>query len=261
MRLLERKNDDEFTLTKDIIDNIPHYAILSHAWGADTEEVTFRDLTDGTGKDKTGYSKIRFCGEQARHDGLQYFWVDTCCIDKSNNTELAEAINSMFRWYRNAAKCYVYLSDVPRDAPDTDDAFCQLPWESAFRKSRWFTRGWTLQELIAPKYVEFFSKYWEQLGNKASLGTIIHEITGIPDKALQGVPLSDFTVTERMSWAVQRETTRKEDQAYSLLGIFDVYMPLIYSEGKEHAFKRLREVINVHSRGKQTIPFEVVSPL
>jgi hypothetical protein len=250
MRLLERKTDEEFTLTKDIIDNIPHYAILSHTWGADTEEVTFRDLTDGTGKDKTGYGKIRFCGEQARHDGLHYFWVDTCCIDKSNNTELAEAINSMFRWYRNAAKCYVYLSDVPRDAPDADDAFCQLPWESAFRKSRWFTRGWTLQELIAPKSVEFFSKYWEQLGNKASLGTIIHEITGIPDTALQGVPLSDFSVAERMSWAERRETTRKEDQAYSLLGIFDVYMPLIYSEGKEHAFKRLREVINVNSRGK-----------
>ena len=254
MRLLERKNDDEFTFTKDIIDNIPRYAILSHTWGADTEEVTFRDLTDGTGKEKTGYSKIRFCGEQARHDGLRYFWVDTCCIDKSNNTELAEAINSMFRWYRNAAKCYVYLSDVPRDAPDTDDAFCQQPWESAFRKSRWFTRGWTLQELIAPKSVEFFSKYWEQLGSKASLRTIIHEITGIPDKALQGVPLSDFTIAERMSWAEQRETARKEDQAYSLLGIFDVHMPLIYGEGKEHAFKRLRGVINVHSSGKWTIP-------
>ena len=250
MRLLERKNDDELSLTRDIIDNIPPCAILSHTWGADREEVTFRDLTDGTGKGKVGYSKIRFCGEQARHDGLRYFWVDTCCIDKSNNTELAEAINSMFRWYRNAAKCYVYLSDVPRNAPDTDDAFCQLPWESAFRKSRWFTRGWTLQELIAPKLVEFFSKYWEQLGNKTSLETIIHEITGIPDKALQGVPLSDFTIAERMSWAEQRETTRKEDQAYSLLGIFDVYMPLIYSEGKEHAFKRLREVINVHSRGQ-----------
>jgi len=197
MRLLERK-DDEFTLTKDIIDNIPDYAILSHTWGADEDEVTFRDLTDGTGKDKTGYSKIRFCGEQARHDGLRYFWVDTCCIDKSNNTELAEAINSMFRWYRNAAKCYVYLSDVPRDAPNTEDAFCQPPWESAFCKSRWFTRGWTLQEFITPKSMEFFSRFWEQLGSKASLVTMIQEITGIPDKALQGVPLSDFTVAERM---------------------------------------------------------------
>ena len=166
----------------------------------------------------------------------------------------------MFRWYRNAAKCYVYLSDVPRDTLDTDDAFYQLPWESVFRKSRWFTWGWILQELIALKSVEFFSKYWEQLGNKASLGTIIHEITGIPDKVFQGVPLSDFTVAERMLQAEQRETTRKEDQVYSLLGIFDVYMPLIYSEGKEHAFKRLREVINIYSRGKQTIPFEVVPP-
>ncbi|PVH68258.1 HET-domain-containing protein, partial [Cadophora sp. DSE1049] len=169
---------------------------------------------------------------------------------KSNNTELAEAINSMFRWYRHAAKCYVYLSDVPRDASDADDAFCQLPWESAFRQSRWFTRGWILQELIAVESVEFFSKYWEQLGNKASLGIIIREITGIPDKALQGASLSDFSVAERMSWAERRVTTRKEDQAYSLLGIFDVYMPLIYSEGKEHAFKRLREVIKVSSRGK-----------
>ena len=114
MRLLERNNSSEFSLTQDFGDDIPRYAILSHTWGADTEEVTFRDLMDGTGKSKAGYNKIRFCGEQARRDGLQYFWVDTCCIDKSNNNELSEAINSMFRWYRNAAKCYVYLSDVPR---------------------------------------------------------------------------------------------------------------------------------------------------
>ncbi|KAH7342992.1 hypothetical protein BKA65DRAFT_526948 [Rhexocercosporidium sp. MPI-PUGE-AT-0058] len=161
------------TRYNNIIDNVPNYAILSHTWGTDTEE-------------------IRFCGEQARLNGLQYFWVDTCCIDKSNNTELAEAINSMFRWYRYAAKCYVYLSDMVHS-------------------------GWTLQELIAPKSVDFFSKYWELLGSKSSLGTIIHEITGIPDKALRGVSLSDFSVAERMSWADRRVTTRKEDQAYSLL--------------------------------------------
>jgi hypothetical protein len=250
MRLLELKNHGEFSLTKDLIDNIPPYAILSHTWGKDTEEVSFRDLMDGTGKSKAGYDKIRFCGEQARRDGEQYFWVDTCCIDKSNNNELAEAINSMFRWYRNAAKCYVYLSDVSRPAFDTDDKSNQLPWESAFRKSRWFTRGWTLQELIAPISVEFFTKDWEQLGNKASLERHIHEITGIPVKALQGVPLSDFSVTERMSWAGKRETTRKEDKAYSLLGIFDVYMPLIYGEGRDSAFKRLREEINKASKGK-----------
>jgi len=100
MRLLERNSARELSLTKDFVgDNIPEYAILSHTWGADTEEVTFQDLINDTGKNKTGYGKIWFCEEQARRDGLQYFWVDTCCIDKSNSTELAEAINSMFRWY------------------------------------------------------------------------------------------------------------------------------------------------------------------
>jgi hypothetical protein len=258
MRLLERNNSSEFSLTQDFGDDIPQYAILSHTWGADTEEVTFRDLMDGTGKSKGGYDKIRFCGEQARRDGLQYFWVDTCCIDKSNNNELSEAINSMFRWYRNAAKCYVYLSDVPRPAFDTNDKSNQLPWESAFRKSRWFTRGWTLQELIAPASVEFFSKDWEQLGNKPSLERHIREITGIPVEALQGSSLSDFSVAERMLWTERRETKRKEDKAYSLLGIFDVYMPLIYGEGRESAFKRLREEIDKASKGKSFSPITSV---
>jgi hypothetical protein len=155
----------------------------------------------------------------------------------------------MFRWYQDAAQCYVYLSDVLRPRSDSADKSSE-PWESAFRKSTWFTRGWTLQELIAPASVDFFSKEGELLGNKASLERSICEITGIPVNALRGSPLSDFSVAERMSWAERRETTRKEDQAYSLLGIFDVYMPLIYGEGKEHAFKRLRELINAHSRGK-----------
>jgi len=141
MRLLERNNAGEFSLTKDFLDDdIPQYAILSHTWGADTEEATFEDLIDGTGAGKPGYDKIRFCGEQARCEGLQYFWVDTCCINKSNSTEFSEAINSMFRWYRNAAKCYVYLSDVSIPTFNTNDK----SWELAFRKSRWFTRGWTL---------------------------------------------------------------------------------------------------------------------
>ena len=122
MRLLKRNNTDEFSLTKDLIneDMIPRYAILSHTWGADTEEVSFKDMMDGTSMRKPGYDKIRFCGEQARCDDLQYFWIDTCCIDKSNSTELQEAINSMFRWYRNAAKCYVYLTDVSRPTLDAD---------------------------------------------------------------------------------------------------------------------------------------------
>jgi len=115
MRLLERDKDGEITLTRDLFgDNVPKYAILSHTWGDDTEEVSFKDLMDGTGKRKPGYDKIRFCSEQAHRDGLQFFWVDTCCIDKSNSTELYEAINSMFRWYRQSIKCYVYLRDVSR---------------------------------------------------------------------------------------------------------------------------------------------------
>jgi len=253
MRLLESNDTGEFSLTKDLLatrDHIPCYAILSHTWGADTEEVSFKDMMDGTGKRKPGYDKIRFCGEQARRDGLQYFWIDTCCIDKSSSTELQEAINSMFRWYRDAAKCYVYLADVSRPALDADVRSSQLPWESTFRKSRWFTRGWTLQELVAPTSVEFFSKEGEQLGNKKSLERHIHEVTGIPVKALRGSSLSDFSILERMSWAEKRETTRKEDKAYSLLGIFDVYMPLIYGEGRENGFQRLREKIDKVSKGK-----------
>ncbi|KAH8742535.1 heterokaryon incompatibility protein-domain-containing protein [Diaporthe sp. PMI_573] len=138
MRLLERKENG-----RDIINNTTAYAILSHTWGDDDEEVTFKDFTDGSGNTKAGYRKICFCGEQAARDGLRHFWVDTCCIDKSNSTELQEAINSMFRWYWDAAKCYVYLSDVSTNVHNQVELSLQL-WESDFRKSRWFTRGWTL---------------------------------------------------------------------------------------------------------------------
>ncbi|KAM3077020.1 hypothetical protein ACMFMF_004934 [Clarireedia jacksonii] len=233
MRLLHCDNDGNFSLTEFFESDIPQ-------WGA--EEVTFKDMIDGTGKSKAGYGKIQFCGEQAKRNSLQYFWVDTCCIDKSNNVELAEAINLMFRWYRDATKCYVYLPDVSRPCPDSADGNgSNEPWESTFRKSEWFTRGWTLQELIAPASVDFFSKEGELLGNKASLEQHICEITGIPINALRGSPLSHFSITERMSWAASRETYRQEDKVYSLLGIFDVKMPLLYSEGADNAFNRLKE--------------------
>lgn len=143
MRLLRRNSADQLCLTQDFVSNdIPAYAILSHTWGADTEEVTFQDLMNGTNEDKSGYEKISFCEKQARRDGLLYFWVDTCCIDKSNSTELAEAINSMFRWYRNSARCYVYLSDVSTNDHIQVGSSLQL-WQSDFQKSRWFTRGWS----------------------------------------------------------------------------------------------------------------------
>jgi hypothetical protein len=153
MRLLYTTNDGKLGWTKDIIlsEEIPPYAILSHTWGK--QEVVFDDLKDINNVEginaqgKEGYRKIQFCAKQAKLDGLDHFWVDTCCIDKANNTELSEAINSMFRWYQNAKKCYVYLSDVEYDTLDADgESFPR--WKPAFRKSKWFTRGWTLQELL-----------------------------------------------------------------------------------------------------------------
>ena len=156
MRLLQSDSDGNLSLTESFEDDIPEYAILSHRWEAG--EVTFKDLIDGTSKGKAGYGKIQFCGEQARRDELEYFWVDTCCIDKSSSAELSEAINSMFRWYQKAARCYVYLSDVWTGDRKASDASAECTWESAFRASKWFTRGWTLQELLAPRSVEFFSR-------------------------------------------------------------------------------------------------------
>ncbi|KAF1812310.1 hypothetical protein P152DRAFT_507620 [Eremomyces bilateralis CBS 781.70] len=210
MRLLQCNETGDISLTKDLVgdDPIPSYAILSHTWGLDTEEVTFEDMTNGTSEKKAGYEKIRFCGEQAREDGLQYFWIDTCCINKKNYAELSHAIGSMFRWYP------------------------------------WFTRGWTLQELLAPASVEFFSRERKRLGDKSSLQQQIHEITGVSKSSLRGDPLSQFSVNERMSRINSRQTKLDEDKAYSLLGIFGVYIPPRYGEGMTSAFKRLEDEIN-----------------
>jgi hypothetical protein len=207
---------------------------------------------DGTSEDKSGYKKVGFCAQQAADDGLQYFWVDSCCIDKSSSAELQEAINSMFHWYQNAAKCYVYLSDVLIRKRKASDLSSEYTWESAFRSSRWFTRGWTLQELLAPgsDSVEFFSCEGDRLGDKRTLERQIHEITAIPITALRGTPLSQFDVDDRLLWTESRQTTREEDKAYSLFGIFDVYLPLIYGEGRESAFKRLREEIDKPLQGR-----------
>jgi hypothetical protein len=245
MRLLQRSDTGEFSLTKDFLGDeaIPPYAILSHTW-EEGQEVTFQDLRDGTGQSKTSYSKIQFCAQQAKRDDLGHFWVDTCCIDKSNHVELQEAINSMYRWYQSAAKCYVYLSDVSIEKQKASDGVLEHAWEPAFRQSRWFTRGWTLQELLAPRLVEFFSKEGKQLGDKRILKQLIHEITGIAVLAFQGTPLHEFGIEERLSWATSRQTTRKEDKAYSLLGIFGIYMALIYGEGEDNAFRRLHEEID-----------------
>jgi hypothetical protein len=249
MRLLKRLPGGDLELTS-FNDNPPPYAILSHTW-TEGQEVTYNELVAGTGKDKTGYDKIRFCGERAATDGLQYFWVDTCCIDKSTSDELSTAINSMFRWYQHASKCYVYLSDVfvPEEVIDAETF--RITWEEAFRRSRWFTRGWTLQELLAPASVEFFSKEGKRLGSRISLEQDIHEITRIPIGVLRGQNLGEFSIEERMSWAAERTTTLKEDKVYCLLGIFGVFLSLIYGEGEAYATLRLKEEIEKRQKGRR----------
>jgi hypothetical protein len=159
MRLLRFDGGHAFYFTKDFVkdDEIPPYAILSHTW-QEGEEVAYSELTEGSSTEKAGYDKIRFCAQQAKRDGLDYFWVDTCCINKADQVELRDAISSMFRWYQNAARCYVFLSDVSIGKRKSDSEHLEYPWMAAFRASRWFTRGWTLQELLAPESVEFFSK-------------------------------------------------------------------------------------------------------
>ncbi|KAH7090284.1 heterokaryon incompatibility protein-domain-containing protein, partial [Paraphoma chrysanthemicola] len=238
MRLLRITGDGEFTLSEHSDPHIPAYAILSHTWAVrNEEEVTFEDMSNGSWRNKPGYRKLQFCARQAARDRLQYFWVDTCCIKKSSDAELSEALNSMFRWYQKAAKCYAYLADVPSANVD------QSVWEPAFRRSRWFTRGWTLQELIAPLSVHFFSSEGHYFGDRASLAQQIHETTGLPISALQGGSLSEFTITEKLSWVQRRTTKREEDMVYCLFGLASVYMPIIYGEGKDNALIRLQQAI------------------
>jgi len=247
MRLLEYGPDGEFAMPENLPDNEHReYAILSHRW--ESEEVTFKDLEYGAGKNKAGFKKILFCAEQAVRDGLRYFWVDTCCIDKSDRVEVQRSINSMFRWYRDATRCYVYLSDVSSRKQS------EAHWKPAFRVSKWFTRGWTLQELLAPASVEFFSRDGQRLGDKLSLAPIIHEITGIPIKALHDNRLSQFDIEERFKWAEKRETTYEEDWAYCLLGIFGVFMLPNYGEGKDYAVRRLRKEIDEVSERPENPP-------
>ncbi|KAH6653541.1 heterokaryon incompatibility protein-domain-containing protein, partial [Truncatella angustata] len=230
MRLLKAEADGRVVLTECFPPNIPKYAILSHTWGPPDQEVTFQDISDGTAASK----------RQTAADGLQYFWIDTCCIDKTSSAELTEAINSMFEWYREAQHCYVYLSDVSTATDDGRQADSVLRlWDAQFRKSNWFKRGWTLQELLAPGSVKFFSVQGDILGNRMSLKNAIHTVTNIEVSALDGRPLYDFPVHKRLQWSSSRTTTKEEDAAYCLLGIFGVYLPLIYGEGKTSAMNRM----------------------
>jgi len=254
MRLLEYQSDGSFHLTNQFLnDDLPPYAILSHTWGKESEEVIFEDMVSGSGRVKVGYQKLRFCGEQAKKDGLQYFWVDSCCIKKSSDSELSESINCMFHWYQRAAKCYVYLWDVSITKRKRGDEKAQDTWEQAFQQSRWFTRGWTLQELLAPASVEFFSKEGSRVGDKQSLEQWIHKITRIPVLALHGPGLSQFSVDQKLDWAKNRKTTREEDWAYSLLGICGISMSVLYGKGRTNAVRRLRKEIDGALKDKECL--------
>ncbi|OAK99446.1 HET-domain-containing protein [Phaeosphaeriaceae sp. SRC1lsM3a] len=249
MRLLTYSIDGHLQLTPNLYgSDIPPYAILSHTWHADDQEVTYHDLTSDLGKAKRGHDKLNFCARQAALDGLQYSWIDTCCIDKSSSTELDEAINSMFRWYQNAKICYVYLADVARDFA--------LPVHVQIQKSRWFTRGWTLQELLAPATVNFFDMNGKPLGDKAILAHEIARITSIPLNALEGNNFMDYSVEERLQWAACRETKREQDGAYCLLGLAGVQMTLRYSETYGDAMRRLRRKVKKNRRETEMIDTE-----
>ena len=244
--------------------DIPKYAILSHRWGSD--EASFQDFERGLERTRKGFSKIEQCCKMALNHSIEWAWVDTCCIDKKSSAELTEAINSMYNWYRNAEICYVYLVDVlwEDDTPELHRASIER-----FCKSDWFTRGWTLQELLAPRFVSFHDENWRFIGTKSDLLDKISGITGIEPEYLQhisrsGVPkpctkspdclahMDEWSfgfsghikasVATKMSWASKRETSRIEDTAYCLLGLFNVNMPLLHGEGRK-AFIRLQHEI------------------
>jgi hypothetical protein len=225
-------NTSTYTLHEFQAGSIPNYAILSHRW--EGEEVSFRDLQSGKGPELRSFAKVKGCCNQAAADSWEYVWIDSCCIDKSSSAELSEAINSMFKWYEEAQVCYVYLLDVPVEEEDPRSE------NSAFRRSEWFTRGWTLQELLAPSTVIFFNCEWTEIGTKWSLYNTITSITKIE-------PLIGFQtacIAQKMSWLSRRKTTRVEDMAYCMMGLFGVNMPPLYGEGWG-AFARLQlEILN-----------------
>ncbi len=218
---------------------IPLYAILSHTWEED--EVLFTDMETGRARDKAGYPKVQQSCKKAAIDGFESIWIDTCCIDEKSSAELSEAINCMYSWYKNAGICFAYLADFPIDAG------YEITLNSTFSNSRWFTRGWTLQELLAPLKLMFLLREWNEIGTKSGLSTALAEITGIDVGILTGdTNHLSVSIAKRMSWATHRVTTRVEDIAYCLMGIFEINIPLLYGEGGK-AFIRLQEEIMKNS--------------
>lgn len=254
MRLI---NTESLQFEEVVSHEMVKYAILSHTWGE--EEVSLQDFQDiSIAREKKGFSKIEKTCELARLRNIKYAWVDTCCIDKTSSAELSEAINSMYRWYHDAEICFAYLSDMPvGDVPIGNEGSEAL--SAAFRACKWFTRGWTLQELVAPRTLEFYNWAWLEFGTKESLASLIEDITRIPRDILSHeASLESIAIGRRMSWASKRHTTRSEDMAYSLMGIFDINMPMLYGEGSK-AFIRLQEEIFRQSNDLSLLAWEALT--
>lgn len=210
MRLLDARTLELQTFYGD---EIPSYAILSHTWLRDEDEVTHAQIQDLENcRHMLGYQKIEYTCQQALIDGLYHVWIDTCCIDKMNSTELSEATSSMFQWYSESCVCYVYLMDVVSEE-----------MIEGFVCSRWWTRAWTLQELVAPTNVQFYNALWQRIGSKAASISTITSVTGIDEETLRSPRrMFDKSIAQRLSWAASRKAKRTEDRAYSLIGLFGV---------------------------------------
>ena len=250
MRLLSTHKIQVYEISSDT-SSIPAYAILSHTW--DGDEISLLDIeglhgywesaagsSDVLVSKKKSFEKIRRATRVARQHGFKYIWVDTCCVDRTNSDDVFEAVNNSYMWFQDAAACYAYLSDV--EPADRDDVFAE---KSSFRRSRWFTRSWTLSELIAPEKMEFYARDWTHLGSKGAekFLKLLAKLSGIPIDVLnRQTDLEDVSIATRMQWAAGRHTTRVEDIGYSLLGIFGVQISINYGEGS-NAFIRLQQEI------------------
>ncbi|CAN9246499.1 unnamed protein product [Alternaria alternata] len=268
MRLLNTRSL-EFSCVY-VPNRVPDYVILSHRWGS--EEVTYADiiqapLSEPTSvtRNKSGFLKVQGACALALQNGYEWIWIDSCCIDKSSSAELQETINLMWKYYKESNICLAYLEDVVDP---------EAGWgnDQPVGKSEWFTRGWTLQELIAPYSVEFYSSGWQPIGTKLERYRELADITGIDHDILRNNrPISDFSTAEKLSWAAHRAVTKEEDETYSLFGLFDLNLPLLYGEGRLKAFVRLQEAIYdttsdhsiflfLHSRSSDDYPLLAESP-
>lgn len=277
MRLL-RTDDYKLVEANDLPTPFPEYAILSHTWISPKDEITYQDfkqrkadIENDIFKQK-GWAKLREYCDRAAKDGWDWAWMDTCCIDKTNSADTEKAINAMFRWYQSAGICYAYLDDVDAEivvnrpgflvSGDLDDtagrdnvadptSFSHRALKAFLIQAKWFTRGWTLQELLAPPYLVFVDQAWRRIGTRESWADEIKEASRIEARHLTNFSPTNFTscsIAMRLSWASCRETTVEEDETYSLLGLFGISLPLIYGEGRWRAFNRLqRELITVYN--------------